>query len=293
LADALRTYLDGYAIDVRTAPVSNTDDLREQLASADAVGAQVQALATLRVSADSTTVEIQLVDRLTRKALVARVARAERDADFYRSVALKVQALLRSTLYEEPEKVAAVAPALSPLILARAPSPRRNRLSLEVSYALQSFPLGRLVQQGVAVRARIELARIFELALGIDGLVPARAERDDVTAQLYTVPVMLAADVHLRRSRVEGAMGAVAQINVLRLDASSSNVDVRSETTVVPAFGVEAAGRVRLGSVLWLYARAAVLGAAVGKRFTIDGTSVFDVSGLQVSANLGLGAALW
>jgi hypothetical protein len=101
------------------------------------------------------------------------------------------------------------------------------------------------------------------------------------------------AGVHLRRPRLEGAISGVVALNVLVLDAESPAREVRSERTVVPGLGVALAGRVRLAKVLWLHVRATVLGLPWGERFLVRGDPVFDVSGLQVTGEAGLGVAIW
>ncbi|MCA1663464.1 MAG: hypothetical protein LC659_04210, partial [Myxococcales bacterium] len=146
LAESMRAYLDDFAVDVVTAPASTDAELRAQLDATNASGANVSAIASIRVAARSTgTVEIALVDRLSAKALVAALARPPRDEDLYRAVALKMQALLRSALYERHESLAIEAPALGRLVAAPvAPPPRR--WSLDVGYALVSFPSGGTVE---------------------------------------------------------------------------------------------------------------------------------------------------
>ncbi len=295
LADLLRTYLDGYSVDVRTAAASEALELREQLAATEAAGEGVRAIASVRVAAaDASTLEIQLVDRLTKKALVTRVPRLGRDEDLYRALALKVQALLRATLSEEGSRIAQSAPALAPLVLAAAPpKPVPHRISLEVSYVLSSFPMGGLVQHGVSVLGRFEPVRLLELAIGIDALAPTRATHQDVTALLSTIPIVLSAGVHLRRPRLEGAIGGVVRLNVLVLDSESAATEVRSQRSVVPGLGVQVAGRVRIASVVWLHLRASVLGVPWGERYLVRGEPLLDASGLQVTGEAGLGVAVW
>src|SRR5688572_28170928 len=157
LADLVRTYLEGYEVDVRTAPAVQAGEMREQLAATEAAAAGARAVAAVRVAgAAGTTVEIQLVDRVTHKALVTQVQRLGRDEDFYRTLALKVQALLRSALSEDPPAVKQVAPALAPLVVVAPPppAPPPHRISLEVAYVLSSFPIGGLVQHGVSLLGR-------------------------------------------------------------------------------------------------------------------------------------------
>jgi hypothetical protein len=301
LAEVLRVYLDSYDIDVRTAPALPTTELREQLDRTRALGDDVRALASVRIAdAIAGTVEVLFVDHLAGKSIVAAVQRAPRDEDFYRSLALKIQALLRSALYEKADELVTTAPALARLVggsstptLVRAAAPLRHRLSLEVAYALDTFPAGNVVQHGVGVLGRVELGRLYEVALGIDALVPLQAVRGDVSTQFSTVPLRVSAAVHLRRPRLEGAIGAVGELLIVLLDASSPATPVRSDRSVAPALGVELAGRVRLSAPAWLYVRTSCLGVLAGERYLVRGDVVFDWTRLQVSAEVGLGLAVW
>ncbi len=149
------------------------------------------------------------------------------------------------------------------------------------------------MQHGVGLTGRLEVRKHFELALGIDALASVRAEHGEVSALVYTVPILLSANVHLRRPRVEGALGAVAELLVVLLDASSPSTAVRSDRFVAAAFGAQLAGRVRLASVLWLYLRGSVLGLVNGERYTVRGEPLFELARLQVTGEAGFGVALW
>src|SRR3954469_8210558 len=97
LADAVRAYLDELQVEVRAAPAPPAGELRGELAATARVGAAVRAWAVVRVADGAPgSVELEIVDRLTDKALLATVPRPRRDEDLYRAVALKVQALLRA-----------------------------------------------------------------------------------------------------------------------------------------------------------------------------------------------------
>ncbi len=291
LGDALRIYLEGVDVDVRTAEPE--PDLRAQIDATLRAGEAARAVAALRiVTAESTSVEIQLVDRLTQKTLIARLPRSRRDEDFYRTLALKVQALLRATLSEEPEKVAAVAPALTPLVTAM-PRPRERRLFFDAAYTAFTYPTGAVVHHGVAIDARVDLGRRFELTLGIAGLAPVGAQKSDVTVLLYSVPIHIAVGLHLRRPRIEASLSGVVELLVLRLDSSSAASTVRSDTAVAAGFGGQLSGRVRLNAMLALYLRATVLGLVGTPRFTVRGETVLDPGDLQVSVECGLALSVY
>ena len=61
----------------------------------------------------------------------------------------------------------------------------------------------------------------------------------------------------------------------------------------VPAIGVEAEGRLRLGGAAWLFARASALGVLLGEGYRIDGDLVLDTSRVQIAASAGVGMSVW
>ncbi|MDB4967826.1 MAG: hypothetical protein JWN44_3515 [Myxococcales bacterium] len=294
LAEAMRAYLDEFAVDVVTAAASTDTELRAQLDATKATGADVRAVAAIRVAdARAGTVEIALVDRLSGKALIATLARPPRDEDLYRAVALKVQALLRSSLYERHETLATEAPELNRLVAAPVAPARPRRWSLDAGYALVSFPLDGIVEHGVAIDARVALGRLFEVALGAEIVAPAHASRQEVAGVLFAVPITARGGVHGSRGRWQGAVAAVAELLIVSLEASSASAVVRSDRTVAPGFGAELTGQVRLVSALSLFVRGSAIGLVDGPRYLVRSAPIFDVSRLQVGASAGLAVALW
>jgi hypothetical protein len=293
LADVLRTYLDGYDVEVRSAPAApSAGDLRQELAATRAAADEVRAFAAIRISAQGETVEVQLADELAKKSLVTTLPRPERDEDLYRTLALKVQLLLRSALYESAPTLTTTAPALARLVAPPPSAPRAPRLALEVAYVLVSFPLGSLVQNGVVVGGRFIHQRL-ELGLDVAALTPLTATRADVTALVHTIPIRLSAGVHLGKGRFDGSLDGVAELLVVTVDASSPDQRVRSQRSVEPAFGMQAAARLHLGSVVRLYLRASALAIVTGDRYTADGAPLVDLARLQVGGEAGLFVSVW
>src|SRR5262249_43291488 len=141
LADSMRAYLDEFSVDVVTAPAAVEAELRAQLDATSATGADVRAIASIRVGdVRPGTIAIVLVDRLSGKSLGAARARPPRDEDLYRAVALKVQALLRSAFYERQAQLQSEAPALGRLVAAQVAPPLPRRLFLDAGYAVVAFP---------------------------------------------------------------------------------------------------------------------------------------------------------
>src|SRR6188768_2628054 len=147
LADALRVYLDEYGIRVETRTAPDAADLHERLEGARKLGETVRALAVVRAEhAARGTIDIELYDIATDKAVVVSVPRPARDEDLYRALALKIQSVLRATLSEargdlDPSSsagrlVARGADARAP---AEPPAGARTRLGLDVGYGFVSF----------------------------------------------------------------------------------------------------------------------------------------------------------
>ena len=298
LAAAVRAYLDehGIEVQVRGVEAGAAGDLRRQLAEARRIGEAVRALAVMRASAGAAgQIEIELVDLATEKALVAEVARPPRDEDLYRTLALKIQALLRATLSEAPERLAATPPLLELIAPSPPPPPAAGsrRLALETGYTLLAFPLAPLTLQGLAVTVAFAPRPWLELALGSAALTSGRAEGRDVVAIATVVPVSASARLRLRRGRVELLLGPGVQVAYVGVSPSSSTSDVRAVHDVVPAAGLDGEARLRFGAGAWLFARAAALAVLVGEAYRVEGQVIMDTSRLQVTASAGVGVGLW
>jgi hypothetical protein len=296
LADALRTYLDEFAVDIRTAPAVPHGDLRAELEANAGLGEPVRAWAVVRIADGAPgSAEIEVVDRVTGKSLVTSVPRPRRDEDLYRAVALKVQSLLRASL-TEPSPAVASSPALARLsaVSASAPAEEDHDLGLETSLVVVGFPGGRVVQEGLAVAlARRLWHQRIELALGVDVLSGIDARSGAVSATVTRLPLLFAARLARRRARWEATAGILGEAAFVSIDASSSTVAVRSGWSVAPALGGEAGARLRLGTRAWLGARVAALGVIVGQHFTAQGQPLATLSGLEVAGQVGVGVELW
>jgi hypothetical protein len=306
LADALRAYLGDSGIDVRTAPAGPSGDLRHDLAETRQAGEAVRAVAAVRVGgAGASTVEIQVVDRVTDKVLLASIPRPPRLEDLYRAVALKVQALLRSTLAESPELLRG-RPDLARLagVAATSPSPAdastpAHRLALATGYALSSFPLGGLTQQGLSVSAAYTfrnasiLGARLEAGFSLAALQSAKASSGDVTVMVDRVPV--GASLALRWSGPHAAalVGVAGEIAFTSVTPSGPPMTANSQRAALPGLGGLCEGRWALGDRAWVFARGEALGMLLGERYLVRGAAVVDTSRLQASASAGLGVAVW
>jgi hypothetical protein len=295
LADALRAYLDDFAIDVRTAPAAPPGDLRAELSATAEIGANARAWAVVRLD-DQTpgNAEIELVDRETAKSLVTIVPRPRRDEDLYRAVALKVQALLRATL-AEPTDTPTRPPALARLAATPASSPAwgRQRLAFETAFAWSALPGRGLSQQGVAVSASHRLGGHVEVALGAEALSALRAQSGSTSAVVNRVPIDVSARLCARGARWDGAAGVVAETSVVSIETSSPSLAVRSGWSLVPAVGGQVGGRLRVSALAWVFVRASALGIVADLHYTAQGQPLLALAGAEVGIEAGVGLAFW
>ena len=300
LADALRSYLVDHGIRVETASAAAGADLRRQLGEARRMGEAVRAVAVVRAEAGAPgSIEIELVDLATQKALITTVPRPPRDEDLYRALALKIQALLRSTLSEAPERLAPgsrVARLAAPVDEGVAEASRADassaRLSLETGYAALSFPLGGLFFQGVSVAGRFTATPWLDVGLGLAALGSTRSEDGDVVVDTTLVPVTAAARLRFTRARVELLAGPTAEVATVRASSSSATTPVHASRDLLVAAGAELEGRLRVGSAAWVYLRASALGVLVGPDYVVQGRAIADTTRFQVGVAAGMGIGM-
>ncbi len=300
LADVLRAYLDEYGVRVESAVATEPGDLRRQLADARQLGQRVRAMAVVRVQGGEGTrgtVEIDIVDLATEKVLIAEVVRPPRDEDLYRALALKIQASLRATLSEAPERIGPGS-GLARLVASQtaAPPPRASaagRFALETGYLLFVFPLSGVALQGLSLSGAFAPWRWLDLTAGTGLLGAARGESGGVTAAGTVVPLLASARVRFGGDRVQAMLGPAVQLTYVGVTPSSATAAVRTTRYVMPGLGADAEARLRVGEVAWVYGRVTALGVLLGERYLVDGQMVLDTSRLQASASLGLGLAVW
>src|SRR6188768_3726538 len=146
LADALRVYLDEYGIRVETRTAPDAADLHDRLEGARKLGETVRALAVVRAEhAARGTIDIELYDIATDKAVVVSVPRPARDEDLYRALALKIQSILRATLSEARAELDPTS-SLGRLALEGAATPAPAppapaRFGLDIGYGIVAFPV--------------------------------------------------------------------------------------------------------------------------------------------------------
>jgi len=295
LADALRVYLDEFGIRVETRAAGDAAELRGRLEEARRLGEAVRAVAVVRAEHGAPgSVEIELVDLATSKALIVSVPRPQRDEDLYRALALKIQAVLRATLSEARAELDPGS-SLGRLVAApggpRAPAPPASRLALDVGYGIVSFPDDGPLFGGLAVRASWRPRRRLELALGTAALGSDSASNGTVDATATIVPVRASARIPFTAGRSEILVGPCAEATYIRVAASSAT-PVRSTRNVMVGLGAEVEGRIVVLGTAWLFVRAAAVGVLNGERYEAAGSPLFDTSRLQLSGTFGVGVGL-
>jgi hypothetical protein len=304
LADALRVYLDEFGIQVETRAAGEAADLRKRIDDAHQLGEALRAVAVVRAEHGARgSIEIELVDLATDKALVVSVPRPERDEDLYRALALKIQAVLRATLSEArgdldprsslgrlvaepPPRPPTAAPPPPPA----APPPQ---LTLDAGYGVLAFPDGGPTFGGLAVRASWRPRRTLELALGTAAMGAANASNGAVDASATIVPLHATVRRPFGAGRTQLYLGPCLDATYIHVSTTTATATpVRSTRNVMVALGAEAEGRVAIVAPAWLFLRIAALGVLNGERYDVAGAPLLDTSRLQVSGTIGAGLGL-
>lgn len=294
LADALRVYLSEFGIAVESAAPDQADDLRQRIADARRLGESVRAVAVIRAERGTPDeVDIELTDLATDKTLIATMPKAARDEDLYRTLALKIQAILRATLSEartrlDPQSAVGrlVSEGAPPAAAPVAPRPSGS-LEVEAGYAALSLSASGVVMQGLGISATYSLPRRFDLTLGTAALGATHVSSGDLDAFVSLVPVMLGVRARWRKERVELSAGPLAEVGVTSVTVISTLVHPSRDILV--ALGGEGEARIKIGGPAWGYLRASALGVLDGPRYDIEGVPVLDTTRLQLALGAGLG----
>jgi hypothetical protein len=303
LADALRVYLDEFGIRVETRAAGEAGDLRKRIDDARQLGEALRAVAVVRAEhGPRGSIEIELVDLATDKALVVGVPRPERDEDLYRALALKIQAVLRATLSEargalDPRsslgRLVAEGGARPPPPEAPPPPAHPPQLALDAGYGLVAFPDGGPTFGGLAVRASWRPRRTLELALGTAAMGAVTASNGAVDATAAIVPLHATVRRPFGGGRVQLYLGPCLDATYIHVSTTTATATpVRSTRNVMVGIGAEAEGRVAIVAPAWLFARVAGLGVLNGERYDVAGSPLLDTSRLQLSGTVGAGLGL-
>ncbi|HVY39843.1 MAG TPA: hypothetical protein VHM31_18020 [Polyangia bacterium] len=295
LSDALHVYLDEFGIAIDSGPAAEGQDLRQRMAAAQRLGETVRAVAVIRAEGDGRdTIEIELDDLTTHKTLIASVPKPPRDADLYRTLALKIQALLRATLSEarqtlDPRSAAgrlAAADARATMDTSRSLD---GRLALEAGYQALSLTAAGAVLQGLSAVASWRVARRFDVALGTAALTTVRVSRGGVDAVAEIVPLFAAARARWGWQRVEILAGPAAEAALASVTTVSATVPVRSPRNLMFALGIEGELRVAVGGPFELFARGDAFAVLDAPSYDVGGASILDTSRLHLAGSAGLG----
>jgi len=290
LADALGVYLGEFGIAVDVAPPDAAGDLEHRIAGARRLGESVRAVAVIHAQRGTPDeVDIELTDLATDKTLIAGMPRSTRDEDLYRTLALKVQAMLRATLSEGRASFtpgSAVGRLVSEPPPAAPASPTPGALQLQAGYGAFSFAPGALLQ-GLAITGTYSAGSRIDLALSTALLTSTHVSSAGLDAVASLVPVLVSVRFRWRRDRLALSAGPGAELGVTSVTAISQTV--RSSRDILVALGAEGELSLRIKGPAWTYLRACAFGVIDGPRYDIEGVPVLDTSRLQVSMSAGLG----
>jgi hypothetical protein len=300
LSDALHAYLGDVEIAVENAPAGEPRDIRQRMAEAKQLGESVRALAVIHAEGGSVdTIEIELDDLTTQKTLIATVPKPPRDEDLYRTLALKIQSLLRATLSEARDTLDPASPAgrlaaqsevtVSPSS-SRWENPLAGRLALETGYQALSLAASGVVLQGLSVVGSWKIGRRFDVAVGIAALGSREVSSGDVSAVGDIKPIFAAARAHWGWRRLELLVGPSLELALASIAPQKNmNVALRSSRDMILAAGAEGEVRVAVTGPLALYARGDVLGVLDAPAYDVSGAPILDTSRLHVAGSVGLG----
>jgi hypothetical protein len=293
LADALAAYLDERGVEVELVPPVEEPALEARIATLRQVAGGAGALAAVHVQRTATSVQIDLVDVVTNKSLLAIAGTPLRDADLYRTVALKIQALLRATA-SEPEAGVEASPPMARLAAEAAPRGETAppRLALGAGYVLWAFAPAGLTAQGLAVDARAHLGSRFTVALGAAALTAVRGKAGDAAVTASVFPLDVAVMARLVDRRLQIAAGLAGQVALVDATASGTGTAVRHAREPFGAVGARVEAKLAVGATTWLSLSGALSAVVLGERFTVAGAPVVDMSSLLAVFGLGIGVAL-
>jgi hypothetical protein len=293
LGDALAAYLDERGVKVELAPAVEAAALEDRIAALRAAAAAAHALAAVHVQRAGASIQIDLVDMVTDKSLLSIASTPRRDEDLYRTVALKIQALLRATA-SEPEAGVEASPPMARLAAEGAPpaAAEAARLSLRAGYALWTFAPGGLSAQGLAVDGRARLGGRFEVALGASALTAVRGKTGDASVSASVFPLDAGVTARLVDRRLQLLAGLGAQVALVDATASGTGTAVRRVREPFVAAGARLEARLPVGATTWLSLSGALSAVVLGERFTVEGAPAVDMSSFVAVFGLGVGVAL-
>ncbi|MES1206559.1 MAG: hypothetical protein ABUS79_11545 [Pseudomonadota bacterium] len=297
LSDALHVYLDEFGIAIESRPADQAQDIRQRMTAARRLGETVRAVAVIRAEGDGRdSIEIELDDLTTQKTLIASVPKPPRDEDLYRTLALKIQALLRATLSEARQTLdpasaegRLIAGEGSGTAATRGAAALGGRLSLEAGYQALSLAAAGVVLHGLSAVGAWRVRGRFDVALGTAALGTMRASNGGVDAVAEIVPIFAAARVRWAWGRVQLLAGPAGEAALASVTAFSATVPVRSARNVILALGVEGELRVAVGGPFDLFARGDALAVLEAPSYDVGGVSILDTSRLHLAASLGVG----
>lgn len=277
LADALRSYVDGAEVEMAAVghPVSH-DGVPT---APGVVGVTLR-----RQGVSDEDVELVLLDGET--TILNRLPGAMRIEDLYRTVALKVHALL---LRRMP---ASMAPA-DLVVDRRAPSrDERERLMLDAGLALL-VPSAGPVREGLRLGAGLRLAARWHLLMGayLEAQQSTRVSEIDVST--WELPILLEAGFDWHQGAWAGWVDLVGHAAMRRISAQAPEAISNSDVSLSPRVGGAAGFGVAMGRGLHLQVRMALLAVLADTRYRVDGQEIAPSARALGVVEVGVGYRGW
>jgi hypothetical protein len=277
LADALRSYVDGAEVEVAAVGRADSHD-------GVSMAPGVVEVALRRQGVSDEDVELVLLDGET--TILNSLPGAMRIEDLYRTVALKVHALLQ-------RRLSASTPATDLIADRRAPSrDRRDSLMLDAGLALL-VPSAGPVREGLRLGAGLRLATHWHLLMGAYLEAQQSTRVNEIDVSTWELPVFLDAGVDWHQGAWSGRLDLVGHAAVRRISAQAPELISNSDLALSPRVGGAAGFGVAVGRLLHLQVRMALLAVLADSRYRVDGQEISPSARALGVVEVGLGYRGW
>jgi hypothetical protein len=277
LADALRSYVDGAEVEVAAV---GRPDARD---GAPTVPGVVE-VALRRQGVSDEDVELVLLDGET--TILNRLPGAMRIEDLYRTVALKVHALLqrRVTASTAPTEVVGDRRATS--------RDKLDRLMLDAGLAFL-VPSAGPVREGLRLGAGLRLSTRWHLLVGAYLEAEQSTRANDIAVSTWELPIFLNAGFDWHQGTWAGWLDLVGHAAVRRISAQAPEAISNSDVTLSPRVGGAAGLGIPVGRGLHLQLRLALLAVLSDSRYRVDTQEIWPSARTLGMVELGLGYRGW
>jgi hypothetical protein len=277
LADALRSYVDGAEVEV--AAVGRPDS-HDGMPTAPGV----VEVALRRQGTSDEDVELVLLDGET--TILNRLPGAMRIEDLYRTVALKVHALLLRRVSASLVPADLVGDRMSPR------RDKRESLMLDAGLALL-VPSAGPIREGLRLGAGLRLAARLHLLMGAYLEAQQSSRVNEIDVSTWEVPIFLDAGFDLHQGAWAGWLDLVGHAAVRRISAQAPEAISNSDVSVSPRVGGAIGIGVAVGRGLHLQVRMARLAVLADSRYRVDRQVISPSARAQGIVEVGLGYRGW